>query len=68
MAKQIADRLDFERYGVKGVYLIGSTNTGTAGPGSDIDLLIHVQGSWSSARSWINGWPGGVRPWQKSIT
>ncbi len=59
MAKQIADRLDFERYGVKGVYLIGSTNTGTAGPGSDIDLLIHVQGSLEQRQEldqWLAGW------------
>lgn len=59
MAERIAEHLDAERYGVKGVYLIGSTNNGTAGPGSDIDLLIHMQGSAQQRREldqWLAGW------------
>lgn len=59
MAERLAEHLDFERYGVKGVYLIGSTNHGTAGPGSDIDLLIHVQGSEQQRlelEQWLKGW------------
>ena len=39
MGKRIADTLNFSRFGIKGVYLFGSSNNGTAGPGSDIDLL-----------------------------
>lgn len=45
MAKRIADTLDFSRFGIKGVYIFGSSNNGTAGPGSDIDLLIHIEGT-----------------------
>jgi len=59
MAERIAEHLDFGRYGVKGVYLIGSTNNGTAGPGSDIDLLIHIQGSPQQRQEldqWLKGW------------
>jgi pyruvate,water dikinase len=42
MAQRLAERLDPEYFGVKGVYLIGSTNTGNAGPGNlRRDLLVH---------------------------
>lgn len=63
MAEQIAANLDAETYGVKGVYLFGSTNTGTAGMGSDIDLLIHFDGSDEQRRGlemWLDGWSGAL--------
>ena len=59
MAERIAAQLDGERLGVKAAYLIGSTNSGTAGPGSDIDLIIHVdQDSEKCAllKQWLDGW------------
>lgn len=60
MAQQIADTLDMEAMGVKGVYLFGSTNTGEAGMGSDIDLLIHIRQQNPSQRliieNWLDGW------------
>lgn len=59
MAERIAQRLDSFRLGVKAVYLIGSTNNGTAGPGSDIDLVVHFQGSelqHAELLQWLNGW------------
>lgn len=59
MAERIAERLDLERYGVNGIYVFGSTNNGTAGPGSDIDLLIHFQGNQQQRDElliWLNGW------------
>lgn len=59
MAEKVAEKIDMERFGVQGIYLIGSTNNGTAGPGSDIDLLIHVHGTPQQQREledWINGW------------
>lgn len=59
IAEQLASRLDTRRFGVKGVYLFGSTSTGTAGPGSDIDLLIHFEGSKTQRKSledWLEGW------------
>lgn len=39
--------------------LIGSKNNGTAGPGSDIDLLVHFQGTEqqkADLKKWLNGW------------
>ena len=45
MAEQIASKLDMNAYGVKGIYLFGSTNNCTARLNSDIDLLIHFDGT-----------------------
>ncbi len=59
MAERLARRLDPERFGVRAVYLFGSTASATAGPGSDIDLLIHFQGSPLQRQElllWLEGW------------
>jgi len=59
MAEQLAVRLDFKRFGVKGLYLFGSTSIGTAGPGSDIDIIIHFNGTQSQRHdleNWLEGW------------
>ncbi|MGE5342702.1 MAG: PEP/pyruvate-binding domain-containing protein [Candidatus Omnitrophota bacterium] len=59
MAERIAERLDMDRFGVKGIYLFGSTKNATCGPASDIDLLVHFEGSEDQRRSlmlWFEGW------------
>ncbi len=59
MAQRIAASLDAARFGVKAMWLIGSTKNGTSGPGSDIDLLVHVDGDEARRRdlaSWLEGW------------
>jgi len=59
MAELIASQLEMERFGVKAVYVIGSTKNATAGPGSDIDLLLHVSGNFEQRRllgAWLEGW------------
>lgn len=59
MAERIADRLDLELFGIKGFYIFGSTNNGTAGPGSDIDILVHFQGNDLQKEEllhWLKGW------------
>jgi predicted nucleotidyltransferase len=43
--EEIAEKLDSELYKVESLYLIGSTKEGTAGPASDIDLLVHFKGN-----------------------
>jgi len=58
-AEKIASLLDPERYGVKGIYIIGSTKNASAGPGSDIDLLIHFAGDEQQKKDlmiWLEGW------------
>ncbi len=59
MAQQIAGELDSERFGVVALYVFGSTKNATAGPGSDIDLLIHVRDDEARRERleiWLEGW------------
>jgi predicted nucleotidyltransferase len=59
MAEQIALQLDPKEFGVENVYVFGSTKNGTAGPASDIDLLVHFRGAASQRESlirWLEGW------------
>ena len=59
MAQNIANKTDFKYYGIKAIYIIGSTKEATAGPASDIDLLVHFNGTEfqnSLFKSWIDGW------------
>jgi predicted nucleotidyltransferase len=51
--------LDGELYGVENVYLFGSVKNGTAGPASDIDLLVHFKGTSKQRHAlikWLEGW------------
>jgi pyruvate, water dikinase len=59
MAEHIAGEVDPARFGIKGMYVFGSTKNATAGPGSDIDLIIHVDGDEEKRRQlevWLEGW------------
>ena len=59
MAERIAAETDPRRFGIKGLYVFGSTNNAGAGPGSDIDLLVHFAGSEKQRAellSWLQGW------------
>ncbi|HET9234285.1 MAG TPA: nucleotidyltransferase domain-containing protein, partial [Candidatus Eisenbacteria bacterium] len=59
MAERIAARLDALRYEVKAIYIFGSAKNGTAGPGSDIDLLVHFGGTEIERKElerWFDGW------------
>jgi len=59
MAGCIAEKLDPVRFGVKAFYIFGSTKNATAGPCSDIDLLLHCQGTEQQREEllkWLEGW------------
>ena len=59
MAEKIAAEIDPERFAVAGMYIIGSTKNASAGPSSDIDLLIHFQGNDQQRHdlsTWLEGW------------
>lgn len=59
MARKIAGHLAPERFGIKAFYVFGSTKNATAGPGSDIDILIHFAGSAEQRNElmlWLEGW------------
>jgi hypothetical protein len=59
MAEQVAATMDMKVFGVKGVYLFGSTNICTATNNSDIDLIIHFDGNDEQKEqlsNWLKGW------------
>lgn len=59
MCEAIAYKMDFDRFGVKGLYICGSTKNAEAGPGSDIDLIVHQQGTDLQQQeliAWLQGW------------
>ena len=59
MAQRIAALVDPVRFGVKAAYVFGSTKNGTAGPASDIDLLLHVEPDGprrAELALWLDGW------------
>lgn len=59
MAEQIAADLDADRFGVKALYIFGSVKNASAGPGSDIDLLVHDGGEGPKRDQlalWFEGW------------
>ena len=59
MAERVAADTDPERFGVKAMYVFGSTKNGTARPDSDIDLLVHADPSPEqriALEYWLEGW------------
>jgi hypothetical protein len=59
MAERIAADVDPARFGIKGMYVFGSTKNATAGPASDIDVLVHVDGCEerrTALELWLEGW------------
>lgn len=59
MAECIAAQLSPDRFGVQGLYVFGSTKNATAGPASDIDVLVHFRGSSkqrAALEQWLEGW------------
>ncbi|MCL4550000.1 MAG: pyruvate, phosphate dikinase [Bacteroidetes bacterium] len=59
MAEKVASELDAKRFGVKGMYIFGSTKNAVSGPGSDIDLIIHIDKSKCDINAlnlWFEGW------------
>lgn len=59
MAEHIAATIEAERLGVKALYVFGSTKNSSAGPASDIDLLVHFEGSPQQRElltAWLDAW------------
>lgn len=58
-AAALADAIDTSRFNVHGIWLGGSTESGDAGPGSDIDLVVDFRGSDDDRAAlghWLEGW------------
>ncbi|MBT4332525.1 MAG: nucleotidyltransferase domain-containing protein [Candidatus Cloacimonetes bacterium] len=59
IAEKICSCLDFQKFDVKGFYIFGSVKNATAGPASDIDILIHFCGNKKQEDNllmWLDGW------------
>jgi len=59
IAEHMCEYLDFHHFGIQGIYLIGSTKDATAGPKSDINLIIHFKTeiqNKSELDAWFEGW------------
>lgn len=59
MLEQLASVLDGSRFGVAALYLFGSTKNATAGPESDIDVIVHFRGTEEQRRelnAWLEAW------------
>lgn len=59
MTEKIASELDPTRFGVKGVYVFGSTKNAASGPESDIDLIVHIDKencNTNELKLWFEGW------------
>ncbi len=59
MSEKIAAEIDPDRFGVCALYVIGSTKNASAGPASDIDLLVHFRGTdrqRQDLETWLEAW------------
>ena len=59
MAERVAAEADADRFGIRGIYVFGSTKNGTAGPDADVDLLVHFRGTPEMRHDlelWMEGW------------
>jgi hypothetical protein len=59
MVEKLASQLDPQRFSVKSLHLVGSTQNTTAQAGSDIDLLINFSGTRTQKKdllTWLEGW------------
>jgi pyruvate,water dikinase len=59
MVERLSAELDPDRFGVANLYVFGSTKNATAGPGSDIDLIVHFNGTPKQLEElnlWLDGW------------
>ncbi len=59
VAERIAAEADAERFGLKGMWLVGSSKDGTAGPASDVDLVVHSDddpAKREALSTWLDGW------------
>lgn len=59
MAREMAAAISSGKHGVQALYVIGSTKNVTAGPESDLDLVVHFRGTpadGEALREWLAAW------------
>lgn len=58
-AEKIANKIDPDEFGVKAIYLYGSTKNANANSQSDIDLIVHIENDMEKRKlleKWFEGW------------
>jgi hypothetical protein len=64
ICKDAVSSLNFELYQIKNIYLAGSVKSMTAGPGSDVDLIIHDNGNEecrNRVKTWFSAWSASAK-------
>ena len=59
VAERIAAEVDRERFGVRGMWLVGSSKDGTANASSDLDIVVHAEddpAKREALSTWLDGW------------
>jgi predicted nucleotidyltransferase len=59
MVEHLASLIDPQTSGVRALYVFGSTKNATAGPESDIDILVEFTGNerqMTDLKAWLEGW------------
>jgi hypothetical protein len=59
MVEVIAESMDAGKFGIEKLFVIGSTKNATAGPSSDIDLIVYFTGNEKQQyllNAWFEGW------------
>jgi len=63
VAERIAAEADPQRFGLKGMWLVGSSKDGKADPSSDLDLIVHADddpATREALETWLEGWSLGL--------
>ncbi len=63
MSLIIAGKIDLEKFGITGIYLIGSAKDATSGPGSSLEIMVHFHGTEKQKlllSTYIEGWSFGL--------
>jgi len=63
VAERIAAEADPQRFGLKGMWLVGSSKDGKADPSSDLNLIVHADddpATREALETWLEGWSLGL--------
>lgn len=69
MAVELCNFADFSSLKIKAIYIAGSTKNATAGPASDIDLIIiHTSDNTTAITEYFKGWSHCLSVWNEFRT
>lgn len=71
MTLNMAQKIELDKFGITSFYLIGSTKDATAGPDSDLDLLVYTNGNEMQIKllqEFFKGWSFGLSEYNYALT